>query len=62
MNSNQFGRMRSNADGPLGQPMIHIERSTDYALIKAVMSQPAIYRHISDDGSPPASEYSTDRV
>ena len=37
--------------------MIHIERSSDYALIKAVMRTPAIYRHISDDGSPPADEY-----
>jgi RimJ/RimL family protein N-acetyltransferase len=37
--------------------VIHIERSTDYGLIRAVMKTPAIYRHISDDGSPPASEY-----
>jgi RimJ/RimL family protein N-acetyltransferase len=37
--------------------MIHIERSTDYGLIRAIMTQPALYKHLSDDGSPPANEY-----
>lgn len=43
--------------GPNGFDVIHIERSTDYGLIRGIMTQGQIYRHISDDGSPPADEY-----
>lgn len=37
--------------------MIHIERSTDYALIRGIMTQPQIFKHLVDDGSPAADEY-----
>ena len=37
--------------------MIKIERSTDYALIKGVMTHPAVYRHLTDDTAPPAGEF-----
>lgn len=33
------------------------ERSFDYELIRAVITQPEIYKFISDDGSPPREEY-----
>ena len=37
--------------------MITFERTTDYELVRKVMTHPAIYPHISDDSSPPAAEY-----
>jgi hypothetical protein len=37
--------------------MIHIERSFDYGLIKAIMTHPAVYRHLTDDTAPPAAEF-----
>jgi RimJ/RimL family protein N-acetyltransferase len=37
--------------------VIRIERSTDYALIRAIMCHNGIYRHISDDRCPPAAEF-----
>ena len=37
--------------------MIHFERSFDYETIRAVMTHPLLYRHLSDDGSPPADQY-----
>lgn len=37
--------------------MIKFERSFDYELICRIMVHPRIWPHISDDGSPPASEY-----
>jgi RimJ/RimL family protein N-acetyltransferase len=37
--------------------VIRIERSTDYSLIKGVMTHPAVYRHLTDDTSPPADEF-----
>lgn len=37
--------------------MIHIERSTDYALIRGILTHPSVYEQISDDCSPPAAEY-----
>jgi len=37
--------------------MIRFERSFDYELVRRVMTNPAIYPHISDDGSPLAGEY-----
>jgi RimJ/RimL family protein N-acetyltransferase len=38
--------------------MIHIERSTDYELIRRIMAHPAVYRHLTDDASPPVAEFS----
>jgi RimJ/RimL family protein N-acetyltransferase len=37
--------------------VIHIERSTDYALIRAIMSHPSVYSHLVDDFSPAAAEF-----
>jgi len=37
--------------------MIHFERSFDYPLIRHIMTHPKIYPHITDDYSPPISEY-----
>lgn len=37
--------------------MIHFERSFDYPLIRAILTVPAIWRHISDDGSPAPADY-----
>jgi RimJ/RimL family protein N-acetyltransferase len=37
--------------------MIHIERSTDYALIRGIMTHPAIYQHLTDDASPAAEDF-----
>ena len=37
--------------------MIHIERSKDYALIRGIMTHEAVYRHLTDDYSPPAADY-----
>ena len=37
--------------------MITFERSTDYALIRRILTHPRIYKYISDDYSPPADEY-----
>jgi RimJ/RimL family protein N-acetyltransferase len=37
--------------------VIHFERSFDYELIRRIMTHDKIWPHISDDGSPPASEY-----
>lgn len=37
--------------------MITFERSTDYELIRSILTHPKIYPHISDDGSPPREEY-----
>ena len=37
--------------------MITFERSTDYTQIGDILRHPRIYPHISDDYSPPASEY-----
>lgn len=37
--------------------MIRIERTTDYELIRSVMTSPAVYPHITDDYSPAAEEY-----
>lgn len=37
--------------------MITFERSRDYALIRRILTHPRIYPFISDDHSPPASEY-----
>lgn len=33
------------------------ERTFDYALVKAIITHPAIYPHVSDDFSPSAEEY-----
>lgn len=37
--------------------MIHIERSFDYDLIRAIMGNISIYRRICDDRCPPAAEF-----
>lgn len=37
--------------------MITFERSTDYRLIKRILTHPKIYPHISDDQSPPVGRY-----
>jgi RimJ/RimL family protein N-acetyltransferase len=37
--------------------MIHIERSTDYALIRGIMTHDAVYRHLTDDTSPAAADF-----
>jgi len=37
--------------------MIRFERSTDYALIKGIITTPAVYRHLTDDNSPSAEDY-----
>lgn len=37
--------------------MIHFERSTDYALIREILTQPSIWPYISDDFSPAAADY-----
>jgi RimJ/RimL family protein N-acetyltransferase len=37
--------------------MIHIERSTDYGLIRGIMTQGSIYRHLADDFSPTSAEF-----
>ena len=37
--------------------MIYFERSKDYALIRGILTQPSIWRHISDDFSPEPDEY-----
>jgi len=37
--------------------MIHIERSTDYDLVRAILTQPSIYPQIADDLSPAAADY-----
>lgn len=37
--------------------MIHIARSTDYALIRGIMSHPAVYPHLTDDDSPAAADF-----
>jgi len=39
------------------QALIHIERSTDYDLVRAIMTQPSVYGHLTDDFSPPAADY-----
>src|SRR5262252_6220981 len=37
--------------------MIQFGRSHDYDLIRSILTHPAIYRHISDDHSPPVADY-----
>lgn len=37
--------------------MIQFERSFDYALIRGIMVHPSVYRHLTDDSSPPAAQY-----
>ena len=37
--------------------MITFERSTDYALVRRILTHPRIYKYISDDYSPSADEY-----
>lgn len=37
--------------------MISLERTRDYELVRQIMTHPAIFRHISDDGSPRREEY-----
>lgn len=39
---------------------LRIERSTDSALIKRVITHPAIYPHVADDFSPPPAAYSAE--
>ena len=36
---------------------IHVDRSTDYGLVRAIMTQPSVYGHLTDDFSPPAADY-----
>lgn len=36
---------------------MRIERTTDRELIRSVVTHPAIYPHVSDDGSPDAGQY-----
>lgn len=33
------------------------ERTQDYSLIRQIVTHPRIYKHIGDDGSPPAESY-----
>ena len=37
--------------------MIHIDRSTDYGLIRGIMTHPAVYRHLTDDASPEVADF-----
>jgi len=37
--------------------MIHIDRSTEYALIRGIMSHPRVYPHLTDDASPAAEDF-----
>jgi hypothetical protein len=37
--------------------MIEFERTTDYALVRAILTHPAIYPHITDDGCPAADQF-----
>ncbi len=37
--------------------MIHFERSTDYELIRKIITHPKIYRHLVDDNSPARENY-----
>jgi len=37
--------------------MIRFERSTDYALIRSIITTPAVFRHLTDDNSPSAEDY-----
>ena len=41
----------------VGKSVIHIERSTDYALIRGIMTHPRVYPHLTDDGSPAAADF-----
>jgi len=37
--------------------LVHFERSFDYRLIRHILTHPMIYRHITDDHSPPPEQY-----
>ncbi len=37
--------------------MIHFERTSDLALIRAIMRQPSVYRGLTDDFCPPAEQF-----